>query len=343
MAKPKILLEDFNEMLNFEAEQDTTPVSMPISTQSGIVEMEFGLMESFPNHKFKLYAGKQFEDMRDSIQQFGILLPIILWHTDDGHFIVLSGHNRKNCAEAAGLTKGPVIIKENLTYADAVLIVIETNLRQRSFADMSHSERAYCLFEHYKAMKSQGKRKDLILEIERLMNPDNREGFETSVENRRSSGSRAELAEQYDLTEDKTAKYIRIGGYLSPALMELFDEERFMISIAYTLTFIQDGERQKTIADFIVSDNYKLDGNKADLLRTYYERGKLTDSDITQILSGKKERKPKSNKPQPVKIKPAVVSKYFTGSQTKKEIEEIIDKALEFYFNHRETEGEPIG
>ncbi len=110
--------------------------------QGGILEMDFSQIESFPNHRFRLYEGQQLDDMVESIRQFGILLPIILWHTEDGRYIILSGHNRKNAAQLGGLTQGPVIIRENLTHEDAVLIVTETNLRQRSFSDMSYSERA---------------------------------------------------------------------------------------------------------------------------------------------------------------------------------------------------------
>lgn len=84
-------------------------------------------------------------------------LPIILWHTEDGRYIILSGRNRKNASQLAGLTQGPVIIRENITHEAAVLIVIETNLRQCSFSDMSHSECAYCLVQHYEALKSQDK------------------------------------------------------------------------------------------------------------------------------------------------------------------------------------------
>ena len=36
---------------------------------------------------------------------------------------------------------------------------------------MSHSERAYCLARHYEALKSQGRRNDLLDEIEMLLNP----------------------------------------------------------------------------------------------------------------------------------------------------------------------------
>jgi ParB family chromosome partitioning protein len=77
---------------------------------------------------------------------------------------------------------------------------------------------------------------------------------------------------------------------------------------------------------------------KAELLHSYYETGKLTDTAVVQILSGEKTRKPKSSKPQPVKIKPAVISKYFTPQQTQKEIEETIDKALALYFENQDKE-----
>ena len=176
MGKPRVNLEDFSDMLHFDTEQEKVVTESPaaLSAQgespepAGILEMDFARMEPFPNHKFKLYEGQQLADMVESIRQFGVLLPIILWHNGDGKYIILSGHNRHNAALLAGLSKGPVIIKENLTYDEAVLIVTETNLRQRSFGDMSHSERAYCLAQHYEALKSQGRRNDLLDEIEML-------------------------------------------------------------------------------------------------------------------------------------------------------------------------------
>ncbi len=95
LGKPKISLEDFNDMLNFEQKENApTPYktssaldSMPAQNAAlghgGILEMDFSQMESFPEHKFKLYEGQQLDDMVESIRQFGILLPIILWHTRD--------------------------------------------------------------------------------------------------------------------------------------------------------------------------------------------------------------------------------------------------------------------
>ena len=337
--KPKARFVDFKEMLSIEPQQGITSESdtAPAPVQGGITEMDFSIMESFPNHRFKLYEGQQLEDMVESIRQFGILLPIILWHTEDGRYIILSGHNRKNAAQLAGLTRGPVIIRENLTHEDAVLIVTETNLRQRSFSDMSHSERAYCLAPHYEAMKCQGKRNDLLAEIEILLNPHSTEDSETCSQVENKSKSLTKVGAEYGLSKDKVARYIRISNLIDP-LISRVDTEEIAFLAAYDLSFVEDTAKQQQIADLMESDSYKVDMKKAELLRSYYETGKLTDTAVVQILSGEKTRKPKSSKPQPVKIKPAVISKYFTPQQTQKEIEETIDKALALYFENQNKE-----
>lgn len=342
MGKPKINLSDFDEMLNFEQEQqpeETAPTSAPAPRNGSMIEMDFDQMESFPNHKFKLYEGQQLADMVESIRQFGILLPIILWHTEDEKYIILSGHNRRNAAWLAGLTRGPVIIRENLTHDEAVLIVTETNLCQRSFADMSHSERAYCLSQHYEALKSQGKRNDLLVEIETLLNPHEIKENRTSAEVQQKLDNREKISNEYGLSRDKVAKYIRLAGLVTD-LMERVDTGEIAFLAAYDLSFVEDIAKQQQIADRMESESYKMDMKKAELLRSYYEMDKLTDTAIVQILSGEKTRKPKSNKPQPVKVKPAVISKYFTEKQTAKEIEETIDKALAYYFENQEQEME---
>lgn len=333
MAKPKVIIEDFADMLNFEPEQNTALAPV----QVGITEMDFSLMEPFPNHRFKLYEGQQLADMVDSVRQFGILLPIILWHTEDGRYLILSGHNRQNAGQLAGLTKGPVIIKENLTHDEAVLIVTETNLRQRSFSDMSHSERAYCLAQHYEALKSQGKRNDLLEEIERLLNPHDSDGNSTCAQVEHKLKSREKMGEEYGLSHAKVARYIRLAG-LVPDLLEKVDTGEIAFLAAYDLSFVENSNQQQQVSDLMESEGYKVDMKKAELLRSYYETGKLTDTAMVQILSGEKTRKPKSNKPQPFKVKPTVISKYFTNEQSSKEIEDTIDKALAMYFENLNTE-----
>ncbi|CDF07985.1 parB domain protein nuclease [Firmicutes bacterium CAG:95] len=143
----------------------------------------------------------------------------------DGKNTILSGHNRQNAGSIAGLTKGPVIIKENLTYEDAILIATETNLRQRSFDDLSPSEKAYCLKQHYDAIKSQGRRNDLIKEIEELVNPHEIGENGTWSEIRKKLNANEKVSEEYCLGKDKIAKYLRIASLISP-LMELLDNRK---------------------------------------------------------------------------------------------------------------------
>lgn len=325
MAKvPKLNLEKLDDMLSFE------PKEKPI--RDGITELDIDILKPFPNHKFKQYEGQQLDDMVESVKGLGILLPIIVWQTEEGTHTILSGHNRVNAAKIAGLTKVPVIIKTNLTLAEATLIVTETNLRQRSFADLSHSERAFCLAEHYNALKSQGKRNDLLNEIEMLLNPHGSEGNRTSSQFGAKSRTDEKIGQNYALSKNTVARYIRISNLIMP-ILEMVDCGQIALSAAYELSFIENTELQQQIYDSLQSENFKLDMKKAELLRQYYEGKKLTEQSIQQILSGEMQKKPKSSKKPQVKIRQSVISKYFTARQTPGEIEETIEKALEMYFS----------
>lgn len=130
------------------------------------------------------------------------------------------------------------------------------------------------------------------------------------------------------------AKYIRISKLIEPLIGKV-DTGEIPFLAAYDLSFIEDGDRQRQIAGLMESDNYRVDMKKAELLRSYYETGKLNDTTAVQILSGEKTRKPKNSKPQPFKVKPAVITKYFTAGQSAREIEDTIDRALALYFENQ--------
>lgn len=307
-----------------------------------LAEMDFDKMEPFPNHKFKLYTGQRLADMVESVKEYGILEPVILWKHEDRHTI-LSGHNRVNAAKLAGLTKGPVIIRENLTHEDAVLIVTETNLRQRSFDDLSPSEKALCLKQHYDAIKSQGRRNDLLREIEGLLNPHEIKENRTLSENQTKLRTDRKMGEEYGLGRDKVAKYIRIAG-MAPPLLQCLDEGKFSFEAAYDFSFVREESLQLAIADMIGTEGLRVGTKTAGLIHSYAKSGKLTLELARQILAGEKTGKLKGTAPKPVRVREAVISRYFTGGQSRKEIEETIEKALEWYFLQNGTEKErPVG
>lgn len=303
-------------------------------------EMDFDRMEPFPDHKFRLYTGQRLADMVESVREFGILEPVILWK-HEGRHTILSGHNRVNAAKLVGLTKGPVVVRENLTYEDAVLIVTETNLRQRSFDDLSHSEKAFCLKQHYDAIKSQGRRNDLLKEIEGLLNPQKIWGNGTSLENPKKLDAGSAVSEEYGLSKDRIVRYLRIATLIEP-LLDCLDERELGFEAAYDISFVKS-ELQPVIAEMITGEKIRIDTKKSALLHDYARKGNLTGELIRQIVSDQKTRKPKCNL-QPIKIKETVINRFFHNRQSRKEIEETIEKALELYFLQNGTEKErPVG
>lgn len=317
--------EPLGDIFNFEMKEES-----PITN-----ELPLSKLQSFPKHKFKLYSGERLDDMVESVKEFGVLMPIIVWKRDED-FIILSGHNRANASKLAGLKNIPVVIKENLTFEEATLIVTETNLRQRSFSDLSESEKAHCLAQHYNAMKSQGKRNDLLNEINELLTLSE---FQTKSDSNKNSTlsefqtksrSDGKLAQEYGLSRDKVAKYIKLAS-LSPELLSLLDSGKIKFIAAYTLSFITDEKFQALIYHNIKHYKFKLDMKKAETLRREFENGTLDDVKIDLILSGQlSETQPKA---KAIKIQPELAERYFTDKK-QREIDDIISRALEFYFEN---------
>jgi len=306
-----------------------------VSDESFHPNYDLRLLNPYPEHKFRLWEGERFASMVESIIERGILHPIIAWDCggQSGKVIILSGHNRQLASIEAEKYFGPVIIKKNLTNEEADLIVTETNLLQRSFADLRHSERAYCLKQHYNAMKKQGKRTDLLSEINSLItgvNPHEISDISTSDRIGQKLENRDKLAEEFGLSKTNIAMYIRIAE-LNKYLMKVLDDGTLPFTSAYNLAFI-GRDKQNEIAGILENNQeYKVDIKKATALRSDYDDGKLTSSRISDILSGSKS--PKKIKRFGVQIKSSIITKYFTKGENKKEISDIIEKALEKYFS----------
>lgn len=131
-------------------------------TKKGVrlVFIAFSRIRHFQRHPFRLYTGERFSDMVESIRQNGILMPLIvrrIFGDPSRDYEMLSGHNRMNAGQSAGLEGAWCVVKEGLSDAEAMMYVIETNLLQRSFSDLLPSEKAAVLALRYSEMFSQGK------------------------------------------------------------------------------------------------------------------------------------------------------------------------------------------
>jgi ParB family chromosome partitioning protein len=290
----------------------------------------------YNNHLFKLYEGDRLNDMARSIKENGVIVPVIVRPIDKNEkmYEILSGHNRVNAAKLAGLERVPVRIKKGLTDDEAALIVTETNLIQRSFTDLSHSERAVILKNHMEAIRKQGKRNDFINEIERLSNPDeiNQNGDSGLIVPK--AETRDKTAEKYGLDARSVSRYIRLS-YLTPELLRRVDTNEIGLYPAVSLSYLSHNE-QEELNRLLDKSSYKVDMKKAEAIRGLYESKKLTNEKMEQVLSGELNRKPKTA--PALKIKPKVYSKYFHKDTSVKEMEAVIEQALAKYFENRKGE-----
>lgn len=146
---------------------DLMEQELPVS-EGGISNLEIDSIRPFSDHPFRLYEGKRLSGMVESIQVHGILNPAIVRKCADDYEI-LAGHNSMNATKLAGLKEIPAIVKTDLTDAEAYIYVIETNVLQRSFAELLSSEKAAVMAMRYEKVCCHGKRNDIIKELQ-IMN-----------------------------------------------------------------------------------------------------------------------------------------------------------------------------
>ncbi len=133
----------------------------------------------FSGHLFRLYEGERLDDMVESIRATGVLVPILTRRVENV-LETLAGHNRVAAAKLAGLTEIPAIVMDGVSDDEAMIYVVETNLMQRSFTDLTHSEKAAVISLHHGKMFSQGKRNDVLARLESLSNSGDGKGNTTS-------------------------------------------------------------------------------------------------------------------------------------------------------------------
>ncbi len=315
------------------------PAPSPADSKNSIVLLPPSAVRAFKNHPFHLYEGERLDDLVASVKANGILTPVIVRKTEpdeDGcEYEMLAGHNRQQAAQLAGLAEMPCIVKVDLSDEDAWIYVVETNVLQRSFTDMLPSEKAAVLALRYSKMFSQGKRNDIVEELKKLENPDYSKENRTSPLLGTKLRSDTKLGGEYGLAKNTVARLLRIDKLYNPLKLRV-DNGEIGIYPAVDISYLSSAEQQ--MIESVLSENdFKLDMKKAEMLRSY--AGKLDDDLTYQIVSGEKTKKPKSDKPQPFKLKAAIYTKYFAPGTKSSEMEHIIDEALALYF--RDAEDNP--
>ena len=285
-------------------------------------------IRSFHNHPFHLYTGDRLDDMVENIREHGILVPVIVQKTADG-YEMLSGHNRMNAARLAGIKEVPAIVKENLTEREAFVYVIETNMLQRSFSELSVSEKAAVLAERYDKVISQGKRNDIIRELEEMTGAEVTCGHDD-----RKSKSRDSLGEEYGLSGSTVARMLRVNQLILE-MKDKLDNGEINLMAAVQISYVPE-EIQRAAAE----TGKPISRDAASRLRI---EGVTVDS-VKDIIC--RSDAPKTKKIEKSVRLPAEVYGRFFQKEDAVEVAKIIEAALEAWFAgkgdadvHRESAG----
>lgn len=114
-----------------------------------VQQIPIGELFSFKNHPFKVLDDESMQRTVESVEQYGVLSPLIARPRPEGGYEIISGHRRQHAAQLAGLDALPVIVR-NMDDNAAVLLMVDSNLQRENILP---SERAFAYKMKLDAMK----------------------------------------------------------------------------------------------------------------------------------------------------------------------------------------------
>lgn len=280
-----------------------------------ITELPLELLVSFPEHPFKPYSGEQLWDLVRSIEEHGVLSPILVRPAPDGQrYEIISGHNRVNASRRAGLKTIPATVRE-MDNDEATLAMVESNLRQREQLLPSEKARAYKL--KLDAIKRQGARSDLTCD---------------QLEHKSGKGKARDIVgATLGESGPQVQRYIRLTNLITP-ILNMVDEKRMAMGPAVELSYLNRDE-QEMLLDLMQIGDCTPSLSQAIRLRKLSEAGQFDSDHLDEIMD---EEKP--NQREKVTFKLEDLIPFFPEAQSVGEIRDIIMSLIEREMKRRRKE-----
>lgn len=277
-----------------------------VGNDKKVVMLSCSSLKSYPGHLFRLYKGKRLEDLKESIKKHGVMTPILVKPLSNSYYTILSGHNRVQSCRQLGIENIPCIILDQITEEEAELVVLESNLLQRSFSEMAESEKSEVIFSWSMAKRRRKQTEVRNAEIKALI------GSVEQIEKKKNLG--------YNLGDRTIGRYLRVYK-AHQDLKELLDNAQISVVAVEALSFID--ERWQIYIANKVKNGWKIKQSVAMKIHDMYSE--LSEEVIDNILAEeKKEFK--------CKITENMIEQYFSHCKTEKEMTEHIHRALEYYY-----------
>ena len=138
----KIKMSSFDAM--FETEE-----SIAEANGERIQHIPLDKLIPFHNHPFKVLDDDKMEETKESIEKYGVLVPIIARPHIDGGYEIVAGHRRKRACELLTLDTIPTIVRD-LDDEESTIIMVDSNIQREN---LLFSEKAFAYKMKLQAIK----------------------------------------------------------------------------------------------------------------------------------------------------------------------------------------------
>ena len=277
-----------------------------------VQQIPIGELFPFKNHPFKVLDDESMQRTVESVEQYGVLSPLIARPRPEGGYEIISGHRRQHAAQLAGLDALPVIVR-NMDNDAAVLLMVDSNLQRENILP---SERAFAYKMKLEALKNQGARSDL-----------------TSTQLVSKLRSNEQLGAENNQSRETVRRFIRLTN-LIPELLDMVDEKKIAFNPAVELSYLDESQQR----DFLEAMNDTQNApslSQAQRLKKLAQEGHFS-YDVAFAVMGE-EKKDELDK---VVIKNDTLRKYFPRSYTPKQMEDTIIKLLDQWQRKQQRQNE---
>ncbi len=280
-----------------------------------VQQIPIGELFPFKNHPLKVLDDESMQRTVESVEQYGVLSPLIARPRPEGGYEIISGHRRQHAAQLAGLDTLPVIVR-NMDDDAAVLLMVDSNLQRETILP---SERAFAYKMKLEAMKHQAGRPT----------QDNY----SQVGNNFGTLSSKEMAEELGTSKNQIFRYIRLTN-LVPELLDMVDEKKISFNPAVELSYL-DTNQQRDFLEAMQDTQNAPSLSQAQRLKKLAQEGHFS-YDVAFAVMGE-EKKGELDK---VVIKNDTLRKYFPRSYTPKQMEDTIIKLLDQWQRKQQRQNE---
>ena len=280
-----------------------------------VQQIPIGELFPFKNHPFKVLDDESMQRTVESVEQYGVLSPLIARPRPEGGYEIISGHRRQHAAQLAGLETLPVIVR-NMDDDAAVLLMVDSNLQRENILP---SERAFAYKMKLEALKNQGARSDLTC----------------GQIGHKSNGAKARdiVADESGDNARNVQRFIRLTN-LVPELLDMVDEKKIAFNPAVELSYL-DESQQRDFLEAMQDTQNAPSLSQAQRLKKLAQEGHFS-YDVAFAVMGE-EKKDELDK---VVIKNDTLRKYFPRSYTPKQMEDTIIKLLDQWQRKQQRQNE---